>query len=93
MCFPHSSTPLPTKCSCARCLKTDKCDQRCQIFEDCDETLSFKCPCRRGRNAGRHYPTCAACLAGCPSGLSCFGIGFCEVVSVACAGAKKPTCP
>src|SRR5262249_9461102 len=57
-----------TKCSCARCLRTNKCDDRCKLYVDCDEELAFVCPCPTGKNAFKYFPTCRDCLATCPSG-------------------------
>jgi len=87
LCFHTNST----KCSCARCLGTTKCDKRCNIFEDCDPALAFMCPCPKGPNAYKLFSTCSQCLVTCPSGLACFGYATCDVVSVACG--KKLTCP
>jgi hypothetical protein len=81
----------PTRCSCARCLATNKCDKRCQQLPDCDEKLSFMCPCINGPNFMKKFPTCAECLSACPSGLGCFTTQFCLVDHVGCSGSR--TCP
>jgi hypothetical protein len=81
----------PTRCSCARCLVTNKCDKRCQQLPDCDEKLSFFCPCINGPNYMKKFPTCAECLSVCPSGLGCFTTQFCLVDHVGCSG--SPRCP
>jgi hypothetical protein len=82
-------TTLTTKCSCATCLGTDICDPRCSGFRDCDPVLAFRCPCPFHPD---FYASCGGCLAGCPSGLRCFGMSTCTPVSVECAGTKT-TCP
>ena len=82
-----------TKCKCARCLKTDKCDPRCQIYQECDSALGYQCPCPRGRNAFRYFNTCTQCLTTCPSGLACFGFSRCKVVSTGCSSEAPKTCP
>jgi hypothetical protein len=84
--------PDPTsKCSCARCLGTDMCDQRCGIHEDCNPMMGAICPCQTGPNANRVFPTCQDCLATCPSGLGCFGVGFCTPIDLSCN--TTPHCP
>jgi hypothetical protein len=84
--------PDPTsKCSCATCLGTTTCDQRCSIHPECDPQLGFACPCPTGPNAGKLFATCAACLARCPSGLSCFGFSTCTAQYRGCG--SPPTCP
>jgi hypothetical protein len=88
LCFGPDPT---TKCSCARCLGTDMCDQRCGIHEDCDPIMGAICPCQTGPNANRVFPTCQKCLATCPSGLGCFGVGFCTPIDVSCN--TTPHCP
>jgi hypothetical protein len=79
-----------TKCACARCLGTNICDPRCAIFEDCDPALGATCPCPRGANAYKFFPTCRECLVKCPSGLACFGFSSCIPLDVGC---KRATCP
>src|SRR5207237_2497120 len=52
LCFRPAGT---TKCSCATCLGTTSCDQRCAIHPDCDPQLGFTCPCPTGPNAGKVF--------------------------------------
>jgi hypothetical protein len=82
MCF----GPEPvTKCNCARCLRTNVCDERCKIYQDCTPNQTgYVCPCPKGPNKFRIFPTCSQCLAVCPSGLACFGYSKCIPVSVGC---------
>jgi hypothetical protein len=94
LCFGEdgSKAVLPTRCTCAKCLETNKCDPRCTSLTDCSPGVSFMCPCPQGPNAYKRFPTCAQCLSVCPSGLSCFGYSTCYVIGdLSC---KTPTtCP
>jgi hypothetical protein len=102
LCFglgPNGVTP-PTRCSCASCLQTTKCDVRCQTgmdgqpLSDCDAMLSVQCPCPLGKNAFKRFDNCSDCLTECPSGLACFGYASCSVIrQVGCPGEPLPTCP
>ena len=82
-----------TKCKCARCLKTDKCDPRCQIYQECDSSIGYICPCPAGPNAYRYFDTCTECLVTCPSGLACFGFSRCSPVTVLCSSEAPMPCP
>lgn len=89
LCFkPPSSV---TQCACATCLNTTKCDSRCDAklgFQTCPDDLGAWCPCPTRL---QWYPSCSSCLAGCPSGLGCFGFSFCVPVN---KGLCTPrTCP
>lgn len=84
-CWP---TAFTTQCSCATCLGTDVCDPRCAKFKPCNPDMGAQCTCPA---KGTVYPSCSACLTGCPSGLACFGYSTCKSFSVACG--KKATCP
>lgn len=66
-----------TQCTCATCLGTTKCDQRCATslgFQTCSDDFGAWCPCP---TRIRWYPSCTECLTNCPSGLGCFFIHFC----------------
>jgi hypothetical protein len=86
--------PKPvTKCSCARCLGTSDCDERCKLYRDCESPKrGFVCPCEKGPNAFKVFPTCSKCLQTCPQGLSCFGYSKCIPINVGCEPGAK-TCP
>jgi hypothetical protein len=59
----------PTRCHCARCLRTHKCAPACAAYADCNPDLGAECgcPCRY-----KVYPTRTQCEVECPSGLCCF---------------------
>jgi hypothetical protein len=80
-----------TQCACATCLDTNKCDPRCDMslgFQMCPDDQGAWCPCLTRL---QWYPKCSDCLAGCPSGLACFGFSTCIPVN---KGLCKPrTCP
>jgi hypothetical protein len=80
-----------TACTCATCLQTTSCDDRCRILPQCEERLGYRCPCKAGKNANKVFSTCSQCLSTCPSGLGCFGYSTCKVEYVGCD--KPPTCP
>jgi hypothetical protein len=80
-----------TKCTCATCLGANTCDSRCKQLSDCDDSYGFRCPCRKGPNAGKLFTKCSQCLAVCPSGLACFGTSTCTAEYVGCG--TPPTCP
>lgn len=82
-----------TKCKCARCLKTTKCDQRCSLYQECDSNIGYICPCPSGPNAFRYFDTCTDCLVTCPSGLACFGFSRCSNVTVLCDTEAPALCP
>ena len=90
-CFkPHSAV---TQCTCAACLQTNKCDDRCstsQGFLTCGDDFGARCPCPKGPDFLRWYPTCLDCLIACPSGTACFGYHFCFPEKGACT---IQTCP
>jgi len=95
LCFGASDADpsLLTKCGCATCLRTSKCDPRCSVFEDCNSNqLGFVCPCPTGPNAGKLFPTCTQCLVTCPSGLGCFGFSTCIALLSGCSSTPLP-CP
>lgn len=89
LCFGPDPT---TKCSCARCLGTNMCDQRCRIHQECDPQMGAICPCNTGPNANRVFATCTDCLVTCPSGLGCFGFSTCIPIDVSC-NTTPATCP
>jgi hypothetical protein len=89
LCFKKK---LATKCSCARCLGTDICDPRCAPYKGCAPQLGVICPCPKGKNAYKWFPTCQECLSRCPSGLGCFGHSRCRPIDVSCTG-RRTTCP
>jgi hypothetical protein len=70
-----------TKCDCARCLGTNKCDPRCAPYRECDPILAAKCPCPIRR---KWYPTLTACTVDCPTGLLCAFFTSCDVIDVSC---------
>jgi len=80
-----------SKCSCATCLGTTDCDQRCHVLPDCDPQMGFVCPCPAGPNAGKIFSRCSTCLSTCPSGLACFGYSTCHPIYRGCG--SPPTCP
>ena len=88
MCFGPNDY---TQCTCATCLGSNKCDERCRVLPDCDAVFGYRCPCPNGPNEGKLFDTCGHCLTICPSGLGCFGYSTCTVEHVACGAA--PTCP
>jgi hypothetical protein len=104
LCFglgPHGVAP-PTRCSCATCLQTTKCDARCEKepgldgkqLPDCEPVLSVQCPCPVGKNAFKRFDSCSECLTECPSGLACFGYAWCSVIrQVGCPWEPLHTCP
>lgn len=79
------------RCTCATCLKTTTCDQRCQPLPDCEEHLGSRCPRTKGKNAGRVFIKCTDCLAACPSGLACFTVNHCDPVNLGC-GYRRRAC-
>jgi len=82
-----------SKCKCASCLKTTKCDQRCAIYQNCDSNLGYICPCPTGPNAFKYFDECTDCLVACPSGLACFGFSRCSPVTVMCDSEAPAPCP
>ena len=70
-----------TKCDCARCLGTNKCDPRCAPYRECDPILAAKCPCPTRR---KWYSTLTACAVDCPTGLACFAFTRCDTIDVSC---------
>ena len=89
LCFSPADTV--SQCTCATCLGTTKCDARCEQgkgYQSCPDDFGAWCPCLRRL---RWYPSCAECLAGCPSGLFCSGFKFCIPVNKGLCTAR--TCP
>jgi hypothetical protein len=74
LCGPLLSQCCPPGTQCVG----GKCQSKCQ----------YQCPCPSGPHAGQIFQSCADCLATCPSGLACFGYGYCIPI-----GANCPTCP
>jgi hypothetical protein len=80
LCFNIALSVPQTKCSCARCLETNKCDARCRAFADCNADLGGWCPCPC---RAQWYNSQADCAANCPSGLCCFAFS-CRSYDVFC---------
>jgi hypothetical protein len=85
LCF--GGVILRTKCACARCLKTNVCDKRCEPFDCCDPDLGAWCPCPCRY---KYYPTRTQCEVECPSGLCCFAYQ-CKPIDV--SGECDVLCP
>jgi hypothetical protein len=69
LCFTFNPAQK-TRCSCARCLGTSKCDSRCTAYLDCNADMGGWCPCPCKL---KFYSSLSSCAVDCPSGLCCFG--------------------
>lgn len=76
MCFNSAAT----KCSCATCLRSTKCNPRCASLAECDPELGAQCLCPSRR---KWYNSFGECAVACPSGLACFG-STCKNYDVSC---------
>lgn len=92
LCFGPAKS---TRCGCATCLDTTKCDERCESLPSCDAGMfGFRCPCPVGPTAYKVYSTCTECLTACPQGLQCAGYHTCDVLeSASCPSDLPATCP
>jgi len=70
-----------TKCACARCLGTHKCDLRCEAYLECDGDMGAYCPCPCEL---RWYDKASTCAAECPSGFCCFTFRCRGQINVSC---------
>jgi hypothetical protein len=89
-CAALCATQVPSrvsKCQCATCLQTKECDERCTKYSECNNPeMGAICPCKWNN---KWYPTYEQCVAGCSSGLLCFGYQRCKNLSRACDPAEK----
>lgn len=83
LCFPASmKAGSRTKCSCARCLGTDKCDKRCKGFANCDADMgsgySVKCNCPTPKEEcdGECMDPCPGGKKRDPSSCQCLACGL-----------------